>query len=109
MDGRSENRYVYDNLAMVPDRYRVSSRATAAIVNAALEDMRILQYENKLDRKKVMREKLRVGKTNILCGKMEHVGLFCIGFDGKRIKQKQEKKPYKRNIIPSLKSQALNM
>ena len=87
----------------------MSSRATVAIVNAALEDMRVLRYENKLDRKNVMREKLRVGKTNILCGKMENVGLFCIGFDGKRIKQKQEKEPFKRDIIPSLKSQALNM
>ena len=38
LDGRSQNRYVYDNLAIIPDRYRVSSRATAAIVNAALED-----------------------------------------------------------------------
>ena len=84
MDGRSQNRYVYDNLAIVSDRYRVSSHATAAIVNAALEDMRILRDENKLDRKKVMREKQRVGKTNILCGKMENVGLFCIGFDGRK-------------------------
>ena len=84
LDGRSQNRYVYDNLAIVSDRYRVSSRATAAIVNAALEDMRILRDENKLDRKKVMREKLRVGKTNSLCGKMENVGLFCIGFDGRK-------------------------
>ena len=74
LDGRSQNRYVYDNLVIVSDRYRVSSRATAAIVNAALEDMRILRDENKLDRKKVKREKLRVGKTDILCGKMENVG-----------------------------------
>ena len=66
LDGRSQNRYVCNNPAIVSDRYRVSSRATAAIVNAALEDMRILRDKNKLDRKKVMREKLRVGKTNIL-------------------------------------------
>ena len=39
----------------------MSSRATAAIVNAALEDMRIFGDENKLDRKKVMKEKLQVG------------------------------------------------
>ena len=31
-----------------------------------------------------MREKLRVGKTNSLGGKMENVGLFCIGFDGRK-------------------------
>ena len=79
LDGRSPNRYVYYNLAIVSDRYRVSSR-----VNAAMEDMRILRDENKLDRKKVMREKLWVGKTNILCVKMENVGLFCIGFDGRK-------------------------
>ena len=84
LDGRSQNCYVYDNLAIVSDRYRVSSCATAAIVIAVLEDMRILRDENKLDRKKVMREKLRVGKTNSLCGKMENVDLFCIGFDGRK-------------------------
>ena len=76
LDGRSQNRYVYDNQAVVSDRYRVSSHATAAIVNAVLEDMRILRDENKLDRKKVMREKLRVGKINGLGGKIENVGLF---------------------------------
>ena len=41
LDGRSQNRFVYDNLAIVSVRYRVNSRATAAIVNAASEDMRI--------------------------------------------------------------------
>ena len=86
----------------------MSSRATATIVNAASEDMRNLRVENKLDRKKVTREKLRVGKTNILCGKMENVGLFCIGLYGRKIQQKQEREPFKRNIIPSLKSQALD-
>ena len=65
LDGRSQNRYVSDNLAIVSDRYCVCRRATAAIVIAALEDMRILWDENKLDRKRVMREKLQVGKTNI--------------------------------------------
>ena len=87
LDGRSQNRYVYDNLAkvaIVSVRYRVSSRATAAIVNAVLEDMRILRDESKLDSKKVMREKLRVGKINSLGRKMENVGLFCVGFDGRK-------------------------
>ena len=83
LDRRSQNCYVY-NLAIVSDHYRVSSRAIAAIVNAALEDMRIFGDENKLDRKKLMREKLQVGKTTSLCGKMENVGLFCIGFDGRK-------------------------
>ena len=46
LDGRSQYRYVYDNLAIVSDGYRVSSSATAAIVNAAWEDMRILWDEN---------------------------------------------------------------
>ena len=109
LDGRSQNCYVYGNQAIVSDRYRLSSRATAAIVNAALEVMRILRVENKLDRKKVTREKLRVGKTNILCGKMENVGSFCIGLDVRKIQKKQEKEPFKRNIIPLLKSRALDM
>ena len=76
LDGRSQNHYVYDNLAIVSDRYRVSSRATAAIVNAALEDMKILRDENKLDRKKVMREKLRVGKTNIYVERWKTLACF---------------------------------
>ena len=84
MNERSQNRYVYDNQAIVSDRYRVSSRATATIVNAALEDTKFLWDENKLYRKKVMREKLLVGKTNSLCGKMENVGLFCLEFDGRK-------------------------
>ena len=37
-----------------------------------------------LDRKKVIKEKLRVGSKNILSGKKENVDTFCIGFDGRK-------------------------
>ena len=85
MDGRSQNRYVYANIAIVSDRNRVSSHTAAAIVNAALEDIKILQDENKFDKKKVMKEKLPwVGKTKVLCGKMKNVSLFCIRFDARK-------------------------
>ena len=36
-----QNCYFNGNLAIVSDRYRVRTRATAAIVNAALKDMGI--------------------------------------------------------------------
>ena len=43
------------------DRYRVSCRAAASIVKAALKDMDILNESNMLDRKKVERERKCVG------------------------------------------------
>ena len=45
------NRYSYDNLAAVSDRYCVRSQATAAVANALLEDMGLINDENNLDRK----------------------------------------------------------
>ena len=45
------------------DRYRVGSRATAALVNAALKDMGLLNESNLLERNKVERERKRVGKA----------------------------------------------
>ena len=82
LESKCQNRYSYDHLAIVSDRYRISSRATAAIVNAALQDMGILSDENTPDRKKVGREKVRVGDKNVLFGKKENVGIFYLGFDG---------------------------
>ena len=58
----NQNRFHYNELAIIADRYRVSCRATAAIVNAALKDMGILNESNMLDRKKVERERLHVGQ-----------------------------------------------
>ena len=46
--------------------------------------MGLLTDENMLDRKKVIREKLLVFKKNILSGKKENVGIFCIGFDDRK-------------------------
>ena len=43
--------------------------------------MRLLADENMLDRKRVIREKLRVSNENILSGKKENVGIFCTGFN----------------------------
>ena len=55
--GNKQNRFTYNKLSVTAERYRVSSRAAAAIVNAALEDMGILNQGNMLDRKKVERER----------------------------------------------------
>lgn len=79
-----QNRYHYDKLAVTADRFRISCRATAAIVNAALHDMGILNNSNMLDRKKVERERLRVGKMNLEKNHSESFGLECIGFDGRK-------------------------
>ena len=66
LEENQQNRFTYDKLAIVSDRYQVSSRGTAAIVNAALEDMGLLNDSNKLDRKKkVLREKLQVRIQNV--------------------------------------------
>ena len=47
---------MYEYLAITVDRFRVSYRATVAIVNSALKDMGILNESNMLDRKQVERE-----------------------------------------------------
>ena len=83
MEENQQNRFSYAKLAIVSDRYQVSSRDTAAIVNAALEDMGLLNDSNKLDRKKVLREKLRVGIQNANYNKLESSALICMGFDGR--------------------------
>ena len=44
-------------------------------MNAALKDG-ILTDENTLDRKKVMKEKLRIVYKNVLSGKKENIGIF---------------------------------
>src|ERR1700755_1125340 len=56
----NQNRFTYNKLSVTAERYSVSSRAAAAIVNAALEDMGILNQGNILDRKKVEREKKKI-------------------------------------------------
>jgi len=61
-----KNRFTYENLAITADRYRVNSRAAAAIVNAALKDMGILDQCNMLGKKKVERERKRIGEQNTL-------------------------------------------
>ena len=61
--------------AIIADRYRASSRTTTAIVNAALKDMGILNESNMLDRKKVERERLRVGQKNVNERKCENLKL----------------------------------
>ena len=37
-----------------------------------------------LDRKKVIRERLRVGNKIVLFARKKNVGIFCIGFDGRK-------------------------
>ena len=49
VESKCQNRYSYDQLAIASDRYLVSSRATAAIVNAALQDMGLLTDESMLN------------------------------------------------------------
>ena len=56
-----QNCHKYEKLVVTADRYRISSRAAAAIVNSALEDMGILDENNMIDRKKIERERNRVG------------------------------------------------
>ena len=67
--GNLQNRFTYSNLAITADRYQVSSRAAAALVNAALKDMILLIESNLLDRKKVERESKRVGKDIVISKK----------------------------------------
>ena len=55
-----QNRFRYDKLVITADRFCVSCRTAAAIVNAALEDMWLLNKSNMLDRKKIERERTRV-------------------------------------------------
>ena len=50
LESKCQNRYSYDQLAILSHRYRVINRATAAIVNAALQDMGHLTDENMLER-----------------------------------------------------------
>lgn len=84
----TQNRFQYPNLSITADRYRVSCKAAAAIVNAALKDMGILDASNMLDRKKVERERKRTGKVNVQRMKYANTELECIGFDGRKDKTK---------------------
>lgn len=84
-----QNRFTYPNLSITADRYRVSCRAAAAIVNAALKDMGILNETNMLDRNKVNRERQRFGKENVQTMKSENTKLECIGFDGRKDRTKK--------------------
>lgn len=79
-----QNRYKYNELPIVADRYCVSSRASAAIVNAALKDMGLLNNQNMLDRKKIEREKNRIGHKNVEISKSGNIELKCLGFDGRK-------------------------
>src|SRR5215469_12117780 len=79
-----QNRFAYRNLAITADRFRVSSRAAAALVNAALKDMGLLNESNLIDRKKVERERKRVGKESVICNKNENMQIECLGFDERK-------------------------
>ena len=46
--------------------------------------MGLLTDENILNRKKDIRKKFRVGNKNILSGKKKNVGIFCVGFEGRK-------------------------
>ena len=61
--------------------------------------MKILTDKNTLDRKKM--KKPRVGNKNVLAGKKENVGIFCLGFDGRKSKKKQAWTLCKRSITLS--------
>ena len=53
-------------------------------MNAALDDMGLLNDSNKLNRTKVLREKLRVGIQNVNYNKLESSAPICMGFDGRK-------------------------
>jgi hypothetical protein len=80
----TQNRYKYDELAITTDRYIVSCRVAAAIVNAALKDMGILDQSNMLDRNKLQSERERVSQLLIAKNKVENIGFECLGFDGRK-------------------------
>ena len=80
----NENQLHYNELAIIADHYCISCRASAAIANAALKDMGILNESNMLDRKKVERERLCFRQKDINERKSENLKLQCIGFDGRK-------------------------
>ena len=57
LEENMQNRFTYNNLAITVDRYRISSRAAAAVNNSILKDLGLLTEFNMLDRKKVERER----------------------------------------------------
>ena len=67
------------SLLISADRYRVGSRAAASLVNAPLKDMGLLNESNLLDRKKVERERKRVGKAIIVSKTTENTPIECLG------------------------------
>lgn len=91
LEENMQNRFTYNNLAITVDRYRISSRAAAAVNNSILKDLDLLTEFNMLDRKKVERERKRVGKTLVKSNKTDNTRLECIGFDGRKDSTKTKK------------------
>ena len=58
----TKNGFIYNNLSVTANRYRVICRATAAIFGVALKDMRILNGYNILERERVGRERETCGQ-----------------------------------------------
>ena len=77
----TQNRFQYPTLAETCVRYKVSSRAAAAIYNAGLLDLGILTECNKLDHSKLDRQISKIGQQ--LCDQqmMELTQCICIAFD----------------------------
>ena len=78
------NVHFFLTLAIAADRYKISNRAVAALVNAALEDLGILQDDIKLDRFKVTKERSKMRSKLIEHNKLMHHKIKCLGFDGRR-------------------------
>ena len=78
------NVHSFPTLAISADRYRISNRAVAALVNAALEALGILQDDIKLDRFKVARERSKMRSKLIEHNRLMHHKIKCFGFDGSR-------------------------
>ena len=82
------NTYRYPNVSLLADRYNLSDKAVAAICNGLLKDMGLLNDRNKLDRKKISRERHRHRKEAINVLDESAQNLVCIGFDGRKDRTK---------------------
>ena len=82
------NNNEYPILAEMADRFNSSNREVAALVNAALKDLRLLTPENTLIHSKVYRERMRARLTAKQISSTIHHTFSCIMFDGRRDRTK---------------------
>ena len=76
------------NYSLECDRYGISDRAAAALANAIMTDLEIIdekRTKNVIDKSKIRRERTRVRNQSVMeKNKDISGGIKCIGFDGKR-------------------------